>query len=364
MGATVSWKGHLPSGTTRRSPCRCLVPAPPKSCLRACRTTATVRTRKPRRSPSGRARTSSRPNGCCAPSPTVPPRGWRRGLYRLTGGLVRIGPSAAEVRHRELVGGVKAPIHGCRKVAFISRKGGVGKTTTCLLAGHTFASLRGDRVIALDGNPDAGTLGHRVRRETSATVSSLLDDVERISRYADIRGYTSQAPSRLEVVAADDDPRITQALGESEFRRAIELLERHYNLLCLDTGTGVLESATRGILGASDQVVVVSAPSLDGARAASSTLDWLEQNGYEHLVRGAVAVLNTVQGSNGAVDLERIEQHFASRCRTCVRIPWDPHLDSGAEATLDGLRASTRNAYLELAAAIAAGFNDTTERRS
>jgi putative peptide zinc metalloprotease protein len=295
---------------------------------------------------------------------TVPPRGWRRGLYRLTGGLVRIGPSAAEVRHRELVGGVKAPIHGCRKVAFISRKGGVGKTTTCLLAGHTFASLRGDRVIALDGNPDAGTLGHRVRRETSATVSSLLNDVERISRYADIRGYTSQAPSRLEVVAADDDPRITQALGESEFRRAIELLERHYNLLCLDTGTGVLESATRGILSASDQVVVVSAPSLDGARAASSTLDWLEQNGYEHLVRGAVAVLNTVQGSNGAVDLDRIEQHFASRCRTCVRIPWDPHLDSGAEAMLDGLRTSTRSAYLELAAAIAAGFSDNTERRS
>jgi putative peptide zinc metalloprotease protein len=294
----------------------------------------------------------------------APPRGWRRGLYRLSGGLVRIGPSAAEVRHRELVASVKAHVHGCRKVAFISRKGGVGKTTTCLLAGHTFASLRGDRVIALDGNPDAGTLGHRVRRETSATVSSLLADAERISRYADIRGYTSQAASRLEVVAADDDPKITQALGESEFRGAIELLEHHYNLLCLDTGTGVLESATRGILGASDQVVVVSAPSLDGARAASSTLDWLEQNGYEHLVRGAVAVLNTVRGSDGAVDLERIEQHFAARCRTCVRIPWDPHLDSGAEAGLDGLRASTRNAYLELAAAIAAGFSDTTERRS
>ena len=65
----------------------------------------------------------------------VPPRGWRRGLYRLSGGLLRIGPSAAEVRHRELVASVKAPVHGCRKVAFISRKGGVGKTTTCLMAG-------------------------------------------------------------------------------------------------------------------------------------------------------------------------------------------------------------------------------------
>jgi putative peptide zinc metalloprotease protein len=294
----------------------------------------------------------------------APARGWRRALYLLSGGLIHVGPSAAEVRHRELVATVKAPIHGCRKVAFISRKGGVGKTTTCLLAGHTFASLRGDRVIALDGNPDAGTLGHRVRRETSATVSSLLDDVERISRYADIRGYTSQAPSRLEVVAADDDPRITHALGEPEFRGAIELLERHYNLLCLDTGTGVLESATRGILGASDQVVVVSAPSLDGARAASSTLDWLDENGYEHLVRSAVAVLNTVRGADGFVDLDRIAQHFEARCRTCVRIPWDPHLETGAEATLDGIRAGTRDAYLELAAAIAGGFNDTTEGRS
>jgi putative peptide zinc metalloprotease protein len=298
------------------------------------------------------------------PDVDVPGGGWRRGVYWLTGGLVHVGPSAAELRHRERVARAKTPIQGCRKIAFISRKGGVGKTTTCLLAGHTFASLRGDRVVALDGNPDAGTLGHRIRRETSSTVGSLLQDVDRISRYADIRGYTSQASSRLEVVAADDDPRITQALGESDFRRAIELLERHYNLICLDTGTGVLESATRGILDTADQIVVVSAPSLDGSRAASSTLDWLEQNGYEHLVRGAVAVLNTIRDGNGALDLTRVEEHFAARCRDCVRVPWDPHLDAGAEATLDALRLETRNAYLELAAGVAAGFGDPIDRRS
>ena len=298
------------------------------------------------------------------PDVDVPGGGWRLGVYWLTGGLVHVGPSAAELRERELVGWAKTPIQACRKIAFISRKGGVGKTTTCLLAGHTFASLRGDRVVALDGNPDAGTLGHRIRRETSSTVGSLLQDVDRISRYADIRGYTSQASSRLEVVAADDDPRITQALGESDFRRAIELLERHYNLICLDTGTGVLESATRGILDTADQIVVVSAPSLDGSRAASSTLDWLEQNGYEHLVRGAVAVLNTIRDRNGPLDLTRVEEHFAARCRDCVRIPWDPHLDAGAEATLDALRLETRNAYLELAAAVAAGFGDPIDRRS
>jgi putative peptide zinc metalloprotease protein len=147
------------------------------------------------------------------PKTNAPTRGWRRSLYVLTGGLVTVGPSRAELRQRELVAAVKTPITGCRKIAFISRKGGVGKTTTCLLAGHTFALYRGDRIIAVDGNPDAGTLGHRVRRETTANLTSLLADAERIERYADIRGYTSQAPTRLEVVASDDDPRITQAIG-------------------------------------------------------------------------------------------------------------------------------------------------------
>jgi putative peptide zinc metalloprotease protein len=292
-----------------------------------------------------------------------PASGWRLALFRASGGVVHVGPGSAELRQRELIARVKTPIRGCRKVAFISRKGGVGKTSTCLLAGHTFAIHRGDRVIAVDGNPDAGTLGHRIRRETTSTVSSLLSDLGGIERYADIRAYTSQASSRLEVVAADDDPRITEAIGRDEFQRAIGLLERHYNLVCLDTGTGVLESATRGILEAADQIVVVSAPSLDGARAASSTLDWLEQNGHRDLVAGAVAVINAVQPARGLVDLERMEGHFGARCRACIRIPWDPHLEAGAEALVEGLRPETRQAYLELAAAIAAGFNQPLERR-
>jgi putative peptide zinc metalloprotease protein len=293
-----------------------------------------------------------------------PMSGWQLALFRLSAGLIHVGPSTAELHQRELVARVKTPIRGCRKIAFISRKGGVGKTTTCLLAGHTFAGYRGDRVVALDGNPDAGTLGHRIRRETAATVTSLLDDADVIERYADIRAYTSQSPTRLETIAGDDDPRITEALGEEDFRRAIGVLECHYNLVCLDTGPGVLESATQGILHAADQIVVVIPPSLDGARAASSTLDWLEENGHRQLVDGAVAVVNGLRGDNGAVDLDRIEEHFAGRCQAAVRVPWDPHLETGAEAVVEELRPETRQAYLELAAAIAAGFDDSYGRRS
>jgi putative peptide zinc metalloprotease protein len=284
-----------------------------------------------------------------------PPSGWRRALFQLTRGLVNPGPSAADCDRRELVARVKSPVAGCRRIAVVSRKGGVGKTTTTLMLGHTFASLRGDRVIALDGNPDAGSLAYRVRRETSNTITGLLAHRNHIQRYADIRAYTSQAPTRLEVVAADDDPRITDALVEQDFHTAVELLEVHYNLVCLDTGTGVLESAAKGILQLADQIVVVTAPSLDSARTASSTLDWLQRNGHADLVHGAVAVVNSVR-PRSQVELGRVVEHFDARCREVVQIPWDPHLEAGAESSLEHLREPTRHAYLQLAAAVADGF--------
>jgi putative peptide zinc metalloprotease protein len=283
----------------------------------------------------------------------APPAGWRRALFMLTRGLINPGPSAAERQRRELVARVKSPVVGCRRIAVVSRKGGVGKTTATLMLEHTFASLRGERVIALDGNPDAGSLAYRVRRETTNTITGLLAHREDIHRYADIRAFTSQAPTRLEVVAADDDPRITDALVEQDFHTAVQLLEVHYNLVCLDTGTGVLESAAKGILQLADQIVVVTAPSLDSARTASSTLDWLHRNGHADLVRGAV--VNSVR-PRSQVELERVVEHFQARCRSVVQVPRDAHLGAGAESTLDRLGERTRHAYLQLAAAVADGF--------
>ncbi|HEU4491117.1 MAG TPA: AAA family ATPase [Jiangellales bacterium] len=295
------------------------------------------------------------------PRSRPPARGWRRGVYQVTGGTVNLGPSRAEQEELALAARIQATIHGCRRVAVLSRKGGAGKTTTTLMLGHTFASYRGDRVVALDANPDAGSLAHRVRRETTETVTSLLGDRGLIDRYSDIRSYTSQAGTRLEVVASDDDPRITQALGETEYTAAIDLLDRHYNLILVDTGTGILDSAIQGVLREADQIIVVMPPALDGARAAASTLDWLDEHGYGRLAAGAVAVINQARGG-GLVELDRIEEHFVQRCAAVVRVPWDPALAAGARTGLDELRAPTRQAYLSLAAAVADGFLDDGAR--
>jgi MinD-like ATPase involved in chromosome partitioning or flagellar assembly len=284
--------------------------------------------------------------------------GWRRGVYRLTGGLLRFGESAADLRHRDLVNRVRTPVAGGHhRVAVLSLKGGVGKTTTAVGLGATLATLRGDRVIAVDANPDRGTLSDKVSLETAATIRDLLNERDQIRRYADVRAFTSQAPSRLEVLASDRDPGVSVAFGADDYCDAARVLEHFYSICLTDCGTGLLHSAMAGVLRLADQIVVVSSPSVDGARSASATLDWLEAHNCEDLVGNGVVVLSTIRPkSKSTVDLDRLERHFASRCRAVARIPYDPHLEEGAEVELELLSAETADAYLTLAALVGDGL--------
>jgi MinD-like ATPase involved in chromosome partitioning or flagellar assembly len=288
----------------------------------------------------------------------APAPGWRRVIYRATGGLMRVPSSAAEMRRRDMINRVRTPVAGGHhRVAVLSLKGGVGKTTTTVGLGATLASLRGDRVIAVDANPDRGTLSDKVRLETAATVRDLLNERGHIGRYADVRTFTSQAPSRLEVLASDRDPTVSVAFSDQDYSAVARVLEHYYSICLTDCGTGLLHSAMAGVLRLADQIVLVSSPSVDGARSASATLDWLAAHSYGDLVHNAVVVLSTVRPrSRSSVDLDRLEEHFASRCRAVIRIPYDSHLEEGAEVELDLLSRATADAYLSLAAVIGDGL--------
>lgn len=288
----------------------------------------------------------------------APSGGWRKLVYKASAGLIKPGESPEVRRRRELITRARTPVAtGHHRVAVLSLKGGVGKTTTTVGLGATLAQVRGDRVIAVDANPDRGTLSDKVELETSATVRDLLNERQQIRRYVDIRAFTSQAPSRLEILASDRDPSVSEAFGASDYQAVAQVLENFYSICITDCGTGLLHSAMSGVLGLADQLVLVSSPSVDGARAASATLDWLEAHHYENLVRSATVVLCSVRPrSKSTVDLDRLEAHFAARCRAVVRVPYDPHLEEGAEIDLERLQAATRDSYLRLAASVGDGF--------
>ncbi|MBG0814250.1 MinD/ParA family protein [Planomonospora sp. ID82291] len=287
-----------------------------------------------------------------------PSGGWRKLVFKASAGLIKPGESPEVRRRRELITRARTPVAtGHHRVAVLSLKGGVGKTTTTVGLGATLAQARGDRVIAVDANPDRGTLSDKLELETAATVRDLLNERGQIKRYVDIRAFTSQAPSRLEILASDRDPSVSEAFSASDYQAVAQVLENFYSICITDCGTGLLHSAMSGVLGLADQLVLVSSPSVDGARAASATLDWLEAHHYEDLVRSATVVLCSVRPrSKSTVDLDRLEAHFAARCRAVIRVPYDPHLEEGAEIDLERLQSATRDAYLRLAASVGDGF--------
>ncbi|MBM7369353.1 MinD/ParA family protein [Gordonia hydrophobica] len=291
----------------------------------------------------------------------APARGWRRAVHALSAGAINPGESPAEIEYQQLLDRLRRPVRGDYRVAVLSLKGGVGKTTTTIGLGSTFASLRGDRVIAVDANPDLGTLAQRVPQQTASTVRDLLAD-DAVHRYSDVRAHTSQAPSRLEVLASERDPAAAEAFSETEYRGVLDVLQRFYNIILTDCGTGMSHSSMRGVLDTADALVLVSSPALDGARSAGATLDWLTGHGYGHLIGGAVVVLSSARPGSSTIDVDQLSQHFLTRCRAVHTIGFDDHLAEGAEIDLELLGKHTRRSFVEIAATIADEFGGPPRR--
>ncbi|MFV8320467.1 AAA family ATPase [Mycobacterium sp. 23] len=290
------------------------------------------------------------------PDRFAPPSGWRRAVHKATGGHVNPGASRKERQQDHLLAEIRQPIVGDFRIAVLSIKGGVGKTTTTFGLGSALATVRHDRVIAVDANPDRGTLGERVGDlSTKSTVRDLLSDPN-INRYADVRNHTLMATSRLEVLASEQDPAVSEVFGGDDYRRTVDILRHYYNIILTDCGTGIMHSAMSAVLDLAHTIVLVSSPAIDAARSASATLDWLMQHGHSGLVREAHVVLSASRPGSAALKLDKVYEHFQSRCRSIHLIPFDPHLAEGADVDFGRLNPATRQAYLELAGSVAENF--------
>ncbi|MCQ9185732.1 MinD/ParA family protein, partial [Streptomyces sp. IBSBF 2953] len=268
----------------------------------------------------------------------------------------KLGGKKEEAERQRKLELIRTPVLSCYRIAVISLKGGVGKTTTTTALGSTLATERQDKILAIDANPDAGTLGRRVRRETGATIRDLVQAIPYLNSYMDIRRFTSQAPSGLEIIANDVDPAVSTTFNDEDYRRAIDVLGNQYPIILTDSGTGLLYSAMRGVLDLADQLIIISTPSVDGASSASTTLDWLSAHGYAELVSRSLTVISGVRETGKTIKVDDIVAHFETRCRGVVVVPFDEHLAAGAEVDLDMMRPKVREAYFNLTALVAEDF--------
>ncbi len=286
-----------------------------------------------------------------------PEGGWRGLLHTATGGLLNPGPGPAELARREQVQRIRRPLGSAHQIAVSSINGGVGKTTVAACVGLVLAENRGDRIVALDACPNAGTLADRLTGDASVTVREMIGHVESLHSLADVARFTSLA-GRLQVLASEQDPAMSEAFDRAEYERVCTVLRRFYNIVITDSGSGLVHSAIAGTLALADNLVIVGSPTADGASRANKTLDWLVVRGHADRVADAVLVL-TCDRAGKHIDTARVRRHFEGRCRAVVEVPFDPHLATGARIELDRIRPATHDAFRTLAAHLADRFDAT-----
>jgi MinD-like ATPase involved in chromosome partitioning or flagellar assembly len=288
-------------------------------------------------------------------------RGWRHLIYLLM--RINLGLSPDEVYELDLNTRIRRNARDSYQIGIFGLKGGVGKTALTVALGSELSKVRGDRILAVDADPDGGNLADRAGRQSAATVSDLLSDKE-LTRYNDIRAYTSMNAANLEVLSSEEYSGARREFNDEDWKGAVDIVSRYYNLVLADCGAGLFQPAARGVLSTVSGLVIVASASIDGARQAAVTMDWLRQNGYQDLLGRSCVVINHVVPGKANIDVADLVQQFERHVAPgrVIVLPWDKHIAAGTEIQLDLLNKSFRRRILELGAALSDDF-DRLERR-
>jgi MinD-like ATPase involved in chromosome partitioning or flagellar assembly len=232
-------------------------------------------------------------------------------------------------------------------VALISPKGGVGKTTATFLVGNLLASHLRLRVVAVDANPDFGTLARLApdARRSPRNLADLLNDADRLHTAAQLSPYVSRLPSGRHVLGAPADAAVPKRLGTRGYGELVAFLSTFYDVVLLDLGTGIVGPLVRFVTDRADRLLLVTTPEWV---TSSVVLEALRHVRHDH----ATVAINKAREEPAAV----AERFRAEHLHRAVTVPYDDELatmlDSGTYS-LEALRRDTRLAVKRLGLAVA-----------
>lgn len=293
----------------------------------------------------------------------IPPgSGWRRFVHAVSFATINPGESPAERHYRELRERIRRHVRKQYVIAFVSGKGGVGKTTMTACVGGLFRECRPDNAVAIDAAPGFGTLSGRIDESPPGDYAAVLADTD-VQGYADIREHLGQNAVGLDVLAgnrASDQPR---PLVAAMFSGVLSRLRRTHTVILVDTSDDLEHPVMKAVLDSSDTLVFISGLTADTSLPVTRAIDLLRSMGYHELVSRSTVILNDSRDGYDKDAAEYLTEHFSQTGATVEFMPYDPHLAAGGIIdTRHELHRKTRLRLFEITAALADKYAPDAER--
>lgn len=292
-------------------------------------------------------------------------------------GLRRTDPAltAAIQAHRQAVASAYLNQQfGVHRAVVMSPKGGVGKTTIASLLALTLAELRGETVMALDGNLHTGTLRGRLVPPDAPTPLPMTQLAE-VARKETIRPEWpelcrySDLANRVRVFSNKGaDLSRVESMSREDYLGISAVLCRAGQLLVSDMGTSITSPWAVAALEAADTLVVATDTDEDSldwtvemmSSLAGSPLSYqptpadysaVADGRFAPLVSGAVLVVNPGKIKRDPAEYEALLQWFSAVGAQVVAVPDDPGLAGLINPA--ALRPASTEAHLRVAAHVA-----------
>ncbi|WES65980.1 AAA family ATPase [Microbacter sp. GSS18] len=280
------------------------------------------------------------------------PAGWRGIRVRLG-----FGPSPMQIRRQHAIQAVSRQWAGCRSIAVVNGKGGVGKTMTTAMLAAVYARHGGGNVLAWDNNDTRGTLGWRTEqgvydstiRDLIPAAGVLLDADATVSSMT--RFVHHQSGDRYDVLRSNPELLATdQRITTAQFDQLMQVAAKFYRLVVFDSGND--ESADRWLrmIDSSHQLVIPTLANRESAESARLLLEALRGRDARSARLADNAVVIVTQAERASMrDVFDIADGFTGHVRAVHPIPFDPALKAGP-LRHDTLKPGTRDAWTEAAA--------------
>jgi MinD-like ATPase involved in chromosome partitioning or flagellar assembly len=244
---------------------------------------------------------------------------------------------------------IAAPrLRRCATIAVVSPKGGVGKTTITALLGSLMARVRHERIVAVDTNPDYGSLGRALTPDHRVFVDDLVDVLDHPGlAVAELDRKLGRAFDGLLVLPAPTDPSRMARLDKAAYEKVFARLKMTVGGLALDCGTGLQEPAAQAAIEAADQIVLVTDAEPSTASLVAEAALLLKRAGPPMFL-----VVNKMPRKGARLDLEMLSRAVPD-ARALITLSTDPRTASALAAgdfTWDDAPESWRLSVSELAA--------------